>query len=249
MLRKMERQAAMFDPSLSDSSPYSLARSAAPVRIQLEKRLRHLIVSGEFRPGERLIERDLCTRFGVSRTLLREALRNLESRGLVQNIPQKGVIVATMTAAETEEIYQVRSTMGNLVARQFTERAGKKELTALQKALADYEAAVRSGDLVELANAKDHFSLTVIAGAANTTAEAVLDSLRDRMSWLRYETLAQPGRASQVVVELQRILEAVMAGDPDATSQASFEHAQATAAAVRQVLQQWEVKRQPGLVT
>ena len=126
----------MFDPSLSDSSPYSIARLAAPVRIQLEKRLRHLIVSGEFRPGDRLIERDLCTRFGVSRTLLREALRNLESRGLVQNIPQKGVIVATMTAAETEEIYQVRATMGNLVARQFTERAGKKERTALQKAMA-----------------------------------------------------------------------------------------------------------------
>ena len=102
---------------------------------------------------------------------------------------------------------------------------------------------------MELANAKDRFSLTVIAGAANATAEAVLDSLRDRMSWLRYETLAQPGRASQVVIELQRILEAVMAGDPDATTQASLEHARANAAAVRQVLQQWEVKRQPGLVT
>src|SRR5215469_14746462 len=171
MLRKLQRQTAMFDPSPSEFTPYSIARSAAPVRIQIEKCLRHLIVCGEFRPGDRLIERDLCTRFGVSRTLLREALRNLEGRGLVQNIPQKGVIVASLTPEETIEVYQVRTTMGNLVARQFTERAGKKERNAIQKALARYEAAVRSGDLVELADAKDRFSLTVIAGAANNTAQ------------------------------------------------------------------------------
>jgi DNA-binding GntR family transcriptional regulator len=233
----------MFGPPPSGKSPYSIARSAAPVRIQLEKGLRHLIVSGEFHQGDRLIERDLCQRFGVSRTLLREALRYLESRGLVQNIPQKGVVVATLTAAETEDIYRARTAMGCLVARQFAERAGKKERTAVQKALANYEAALRSGDLEELATTKERFSLTVIAGASNSTAETVLDSLRDRVSWLRYKTLAQPGRAAQVAVELQRVVEAFMAGDPEGSVQASLEHALATRAEVRRVLNPGEAER------
>jgi DNA-binding GntR family transcriptional regulator len=79
---------------------FSIARSAAPVRTQVEQYIRQAILSGQFRPGARLIEQELRGLLGVSRTSLREALRQLEERGLVQNIPQKGIVVSTMTPEE-----------------------------------------------------------------------------------------------------------------------------------------------------
>jgi DNA-binding GntR family transcriptional regulator len=93
----------------SGASSFAVTRIAAPVRTQVERHLRQAILSGHFRPGDRLIARELCELFGVSRTALREALRSLEGHGLVVTIPQKGLVVATMTLQEAEEIYRVRA--------------------------------------------------------------------------------------------------------------------------------------------
>src|SRR5579885_3504051 len=108
----------MQSPSARPSAPlFPISHIAAPVREQVGARLRQAIVTGHFQPGARLIERELCTLLGVSRTSLREALRQLESDGLVVNIPHKGLVVATMTREEAEEIYQVRAAMEGLAGR------------------------------------------------------------------------------------------------------------------------------------
>src|SRR5215469_10196351 len=113
----------MSVPPHSSPGLFAVTRTSAPVRIQVEHRLRHAILTGHFRPGDRLIERELLELLGVSRSSLREALRHLEGHGLVVNIPQKGLVVATMTLEEAAEIYQVRASVEGLAGSLFAEHA------------------------------------------------------------------------------------------------------------------------------
>jgi len=86
------------------ASGMRVVRNTVTLRQQVLEVLRNGILSFQFKPGDRLIERELCEMTGVSRTSVREALRHLESEGLVQNLPNKGPMVATVTAAEAREI-------------------------------------------------------------------------------------------------------------------------------------------------
>jgi GntR family transcriptional regulator, trigonelline degradation regulator len=230
----------MFDPDPSSTAPFTITRTAAPVRTQVEYHLRQAILSGRFRPGDRLIGRELCELLGVSRTSLREAVRLLESQGLVINIPQKGLVVATMTRQEAEEIYQVRAAVEGQAGRLFAERANSEQQVALQEALSAVEGVLRSALVPSLVDAKNHFYAVLLSGAANRTLTTIADALRDRITWLRYLTLAQPGRASQSVAEMRRILEAVLARDRAGASAACVEHVEAAGAIAAEVFQQRE---------
>jgi GntR family transcriptional regulator, trigonelline degradation regulator len=230
----------MSIPLPADEAPFSITRIAAPVRTQVEQRLRQAIRSGHFRPGGRLIERELCSLLGVSRTSLREALRHLEGDGLVVNIPHKGLVVATMTREEAEEIYQVRAAVEGLAGRLFAERATDEQRAALQAALAAVAAAEQSAALPTLVTAKDHFYAVLVGGGANRTLGTIWQSLQDRIAALRFLTLAQPGRAAQSVAEMRRILAAVLARDLEAASQACVAHVEAAAVVAAQFLQQQE---------
>jgi GntR family transcriptional regulator, trigonelline degradation regulator len=230
----------MSDPVPSSTAPFTITRTAAPVRTQVEYQLRQAILSGRFRPGDRLIGRELCELLGVSRTSLREALRLLESQGLVVNIPQKGLAVATLTLQEAEEIYQVRATVEGQAGRLFAERANSEQQAALQDALLAVESALESAVVSSLVAAKDHFYAALFAGAANRTMASIADALRDRIAWLRYLTLAQPGRADQSVAEMRRILTAVLARDCEGASTACVRHVEAAAAVAKRVFHQRE---------
>src|SRR3546814_17262975 len=84
-----------------------------PLHNELADRLRHMIVEGELAPGEKLAEKELCQRFGVSRTPLREAMRVLATEGLVLLTPTRGCTVAKLTLADLDEAFPL---MGALAA-------------------------------------------------------------------------------------------------------------------------------------
>jgi DNA-binding GntR family transcriptional regulator len=235
----------MSDPIPSPPAPFTITRAAAPVRSQVEYHLRQAILSGRFRPGDRLIERELCELLGVSRTPLREALRFLENQRLVVNIPQRGLVVATMTLQEAEEIYQVRAAVEGQAGRLFAERANGEHQAALQGALSAVEVALQSAVVPTLAAAKDHFYAVLLAGSGNRTLTTIADSLRDRIAWLRYLTLAQPARADQSVKEMRRILVAVLARNYDEASTACIEHVEAAAVVAKQVFHQRDLSIRP----
>ncbi len=230
----------MSAPLSPAHAPFAISRIAAPIREQVEAQLRQAILMGYFRPGDRLIERELCSLLGVSRTSLREALRQLEGDGLVVNIPYKGMVVATMTREEAEEIYQVRAMLEGLAGRLFAERASPEQRVAIQGAFADVEAAHRAGDLPALVAAKDHFYEVLLGGCSNDTARAVLQSLHDRIASLRVLTLAQAGRAAASVGEMRQILVAVEHADPEEAFRACVEHVQQAAAIADWVFQHQE---------
>jgi DNA-binding GntR family transcriptional regulator len=219
-------------------APFAISHIAAPIREQVEAQLRHAIVTGHFRPGSRLIERDLCTLLGVSRTSLREALRQLEGDGLVINIPHKGMVVAVITKEEAEEIYEVRAVVEGLAGRLCAEHLTNELEHSLQGAMEHIETAYQAKDLAELVGAKEQFYHILLGGCGNRTAGMVLRSLHDRIASLRTLTLAQPGRADASIIEMRQIFHAIVARDGQAASHACINHVeQAQACAVQVLLQ------------
>src|ERR1700754_4432713 len=112
-----------------------VVRPAATLRRQVVEGLRSCISDLTFKPGDRLVERELCEMLGVSRTSVREALSQLVAEGLVQIIPHKGPIVAVITKEEAKGLYEVRAVLEALAGRQFTERATNDQRVALMQAL------------------------------------------------------------------------------------------------------------------
>ena len=110
-------------------------RVAAPVREQVLEQLRHAIVEMRLQPAQRLVERELIEQTGVSRTTIREVLRELAAEGLVTTIPHKGTVVASPTLERAAELYEVRAVLEGMAARQFVERATEAHLARIRDAL------------------------------------------------------------------------------------------------------------------
>ncbi len=219
---------------------FTITHVAAPVREQVGSQLRQAIVTGQLAPGTRLVERELCSQLGVSRTSLREALRQLEGDGLVSHIPHKGMVVSALTWEEAEEIYQVRAVVEGLAGRLCAEEHAPATVAALQTAMAHLEAVSQTPDLSALIAAKEQFYQVLLRCSGNRTAGVVLQSLHDRIASLRALTLAQPGRAEASVAEMRTILEAIVAADGPAACQACITHVEQAARVAVAVLRRRE---------
>jgi DNA-binding GntR family transcriptional regulator len=207
-----------------------VARVAAPVREQLREIVRDAIMSGEYAPGARLIERELCERTGASRTSVREVLRQLEAENLVMVVPNRGTIVSVVTHADATDIYEVREVLEGLSARRFAERAGDEHRSRLHEILDELRNAARDNDHRRALSIKDDFYDVLLDGAGNSVVRATLEGLRSRISMLRNASLSQPGRLRNTVAEIEELIEAMDARDADRAEQASRSHVRNAAA-------------------
>jgi DNA-binding GntR family transcriptional regulator len=194
------------------------------LRKQVLELLRNAIISMEFKPGERLVERDLCDRFGVSRTVIREVLRHLEAEGLVAIVPNRGPVIAVPTPDEARSLYEVRAELEPAAARMCAERANAAQKRKLASALTRFEATVAKHDLADQLAAKDAFYEELFAGAGNPIIAAMLRTIQARVQMLRGLSLSAPGRAKDSIAELRRIVNAIGAGDGRAAQIAASEH-------------------------
>jgi DNA-binding GntR family transcriptional regulator len=130
------------------------------------ERLRREILAGALVPGERLVEEQVTKRFGISRAPLREALRLLAQQGLVEHLPRRGVRVATLSAQDAEELFEVRDVLERfaisraLPCRPADLRGAKAELAIMRR-------AATTGDLLELADAHRRFHVELVALAGH----------------------------------------------------------------------------------
>ncbi|KVK61515.1 hypothetical protein L905_05905, partial [Agrobacterium sp. TS43] len=123
---------------MTDASHGTAIRVERPTKTLRElalDKVRDAIVNGYFRPGDRLVERDLCAQLGVSRTIVREVLRHLESEGLVANLPNKGPMVAMLDLDEAKQIYEIRGALEGMAARLCAERRDPAIVEALETSL------------------------------------------------------------------------------------------------------------------
>lgn len=203
-----------------------VGRVAAPLREQVLDVLRQAILDFRFKPGQRLIERELIEQTGVSRTTIREVLRQLAAEGLVTTIPQKGAVVVVPSAQEAADIYEVRAQLEALAGRRFVRHATDEHVKQLRKAFKEIErlAKRRDPEIQARLQAKDDFYEVLLDGAGNSAIRSILEGLRARVRVLRATSLSQPNRSAGTIKEIRAIVVAAEARDEDAMAEACANH-------------------------
>lgn len=193
-------------------------RHTPSLREKTTEALREAILQLHFKPGQRLVERQLCVETGVSRTCIRESLRQLEAEGLVERAQNKGMFVATISPAEAQQIYEVRAALEPECARLFVTRATDREIEELGRALARLEKAISRKPVNDYVEALDAFYDVLLRGARNEVARSMLRTLRARMNYLRARTaqVAEIGRKLETLELLREIYDAAARRDADA---------------------------------
>ncbi|OLP60914.1 GntR family transcriptional regulator [Xaviernesmea oryzae] len=199
-------------------------------------KVREAIVSGYFRPGDRLVERDLCAQLGVSRTVVREVLRHLESEGLVANQPNKGPIVAQLDLDEARQIYEIRGALEGMAARLCAEKGDPAIAKALEASLAEIRASYGRGDMPAVLTHTSAFYQTLFGKVDRHVAWGVVNLLTVRINHLRSMTIKTKNRDSEGPAQMARIVAAIRKGDGEAAYQAALDHVHAACAIAEQVL-------------
>lgn len=232
---------------MDGARPDKLPVQPQPVRQQIEDQLRGAIISGAFAPGSHLSDRSLCEQFGVSRSIIREAVRLMEAEGLVTVIPYRGPFVAFLSAAEAAEVYEVRGVLEALAGQGFAERASDHERAELRQIYEELSVAGPGAGRAALLELKRRFYDVLLRGSRNAYVGRMLGHLLNRDAQLRATSLSDPGRLPQTVRELRRIVEAVERRDPDGAWRACREHVAAAAAVALRIIRQREADAQEAL--
>lgn len=211
---------------------------ATSLRRQVEEQLRRTIIEGYFAPGAHLSDRVLCEMFGVSRAVVREAIRQLEAEGLVETIPHKGSFVTILSVEEAEQIYAVRGVLEALAAKGFAKNATDEQVEQLKSVFSAIGGAKfpPAGDT--LLDLKRQFYSILLAGSANAYVRTMLEQIYNRITQLRAISLSDASRLPDMVAELSRLMMAIHLRDEDAAWAASLEHVRNAGRVAIQVLKQ-----------
>ncbi|WP_413990057.1 GntR family transcriptional regulator [Labrys okinawensis] len=203
--------------------------------LTLEK-MRDAILEGRFKPGERLVERTLCDRLGVSRTVVREVLRHLETEGLVDNLPQQGPAVARPDPVKAAQIYEIRGLLEGEAARSYALIATPDGVARLAACIDRNELAFASGSSSLVLKGTNDFYEALFHMAGKEVAWSIVQSLNMRINHLRALTISEPGRGPNAIAEMRAILTAIATHDGDGAYEASIEHIKSVASLAAQKL-------------
>ncbi|MEH0108847.1 GntR family transcriptional regulator [Tersicoccus sp. MR15.9] len=198
---------------------------SAPLREQVIAALRRAILDFDLKPGQRLVERELIERLGVSRTTIREALRELTSEGLVTVVPHRGAMVSAPSLTDAADLYEVRASLESLVTQRFVERATDNDVERLRATVDDLAAiSDENHDIRTILRAKDRFYTVLVAGARSAALQQLLEGIQARVQVLRATSLSEAGRAPEAVRELRAVLDAIADRDADLAARRCAEH-------------------------
>lgn len=195
--------------------------------------LRAAILAGEYAPRQRLVEIDLCERFGTSRFILRSALQQLAAQGLVEVQRNRGARVREVSFAEAIEITEVRILLEGLLAARAAERVTKPDLATLRTIVKDMRTAVAMSELLTYSelNARLHAAIREIA--AHDTAARLLRQLRDQTVRHQFSLSLVPGRSAVSLPQHEAIVAAISARDAEQAERAMRGHLQSVIEAFR----------------
>jgi DNA-binding GntR family transcriptional regulator len=210
---------------------------APTLRALAVDRLRQAIIAGRFQGGDRLVERTLCDQLGVSRSVVREAIRYLEAEGLVETASRAGPVVARLDWDQAAQVYAIRRLLEADAAAACARAAGPAVKDQITKALAGIEAAVVSPDQPGLYAATTEFYRGIFTAAGHDIAWEIVQRLNGRISRLRALTLASSDRQVSGPAHMARIAAAIVAGDPEAAANAVRAHLDDAAEIARKLLE------------
>jgi len=194
-----------------------------PLRDVVFKTLRQSILTGELKPGERLMEIHLANKLGVSRTPIREAIRQLELEGLVIMVPRKGAQVASITEKSMSDVLEVRLALEKLAVELASKRISAEQKEELKAAMLLFEEKVSLGDVSEIAKADVAFHDKIFEVTGNMRLGQIVNNLAEQMYRYRFEYIKEEEGHNRLIEEHRCIYESIVSGNVvDATGAISL---------------------------
>jgi DNA-binding GntR family transcriptional regulator len=207
------------------------------VRAIVARKLREAIMSGNLKPGQRLVERELCEMMGVSRPSIREALRLLEADGLVNTVPHRGPMVSTISLEEARQLYAARAVLEGYAGRECARLHDPAVVRKIGEALGRLKVALAESDMIAVLEAKTDFYAALIGGCQNAFIERMLKPLHDRITLLRITSMSHPKRVNKSLREVTAIWRAIQSGDEDLAERCCVDHIKAAAVAALDMIE------------
>ncbi|MGN0425675.1 MAG: GntR family transcriptional regulator [Acetatifactor sp.] len=195
-----------------------------PLRDVVFNTLRQAILTGELKPGERLMEIHLANKLGVSRTPIREAIHMLELEGLVTMIPRRGAEVAQITEKSMNDVLEVRRALDALCAELACKRITEEELTRLGQACDNFEKAVATGDVNEIAKADVALHDIIVQATGNRRLISLVNNLSEQMYRYRYEYIKDTNQHETLIAEHRIIYASICNKDVVTAAEAARTH-------------------------
>ena len=195
-----------------------------PLRDVVFNTLRQAILTGELKPGERLMEIYLAKKLGVSRTPIREAIRKLELEGLVTMIPRRGAEVAQITEKSMNDVLEVRRALDVLCVELACDRITEEELEQLKAACEAFEAAVKTKDAKKIAHADVALHDIIVCATGNQRLIQLVNNLSEQMYRYRFEYIKDSSQHERLVEEHRVIYQSLVEKDKEAVFQAAKPH-------------------------
>lgn len=199
----------------------STAQPRIPLRDQVRTALQERIAQGTLRPGDRVFEQDIADEFGVSRVPVREAIRMLQSDGLVEvRDRRRGVFVRSLDRRELEELFDVREALEALAARLAAGRDSAAAVNRMDEHARTARACLNAGDTEGMSRANSAFHDELVALSGNNLLASMLEPLHGRLAWM-FRLNLEPDR---VCGEHEALLAAITDGDPERAAELAQTH-------------------------
>ncbi|MEW2317775.1 GntR family transcriptional regulator [Streptomyces bauhiniae] len=193
------------------------------VRERVLAALRQDIIAGRLGPGDRLVERELADRYGVSRVPVREAIRALVGEGFVLFESARRTVVRRLTPDDVRELFELREALEVYAAGLAASRATPEALEDLRALLAEAATATEAGEAEAITDVNTRFHDRILAMAGNGLLISVMEPVDGRLRWLTRRNAEWP----QLLTEHHELYAAIASGDPDRARAHALDHVRA----------------------
>lgn len=194
--------------------PYSVKKPLT-LRERIVEFIKDAIVKGDLRPGERVPEQEIAESFGISRTPIREAFRQLESEGFITVTPRKGAVVSPITDKDVSEFYTIKSLLEGYAARTACEKLDAKAIKKLESLNAQMARYAEKDDVKNFFKLDNQFHDTFLTACGNDKLCGLVHQLVQQFERFRITALALPGRMKESVAQHEEIVKAFKEGNAD----------------------------------
>lgn len=204
-----------------------------PLRDVVFHTLREAILKGDLKPGERLMELQLASKLGVSRTPIREAIRMLEQEGLAVTIPRKGAEVARMTEKDMEDVLQIREALDELAVQVACDKITEQQLENLTLVMKNFEESIQAENLQKIVEYDVEFHETIYQATDNPKLVSLLNNLREQIYRYRMEYIKEKENYPMLLQEHEEIVAALKERDKENVRAVMRRHIRHQAEAVK----------------
>ena len=201
-----------------------MAANGKSLRGQVFDKIRSDILKGRYQKGDELVECTIGKEMGVSRTPVREAIRQLELEGLVQLIPNKGAFVTGISASDVRDIYLIRSRLEGLAARMAAEHISSEQLAEMEETIVLSDYHVKKEHFEQVCEMDGKFHKLLYAAAGSRILEHTLTDFHQYVQRVRMASITNRIRMHKSNSEHEKILEAIRNKDGDQAEKVAAEH-------------------------